>query len=83
MANMLSGMGGGGMPDIASMMNNPQMMAMAQQLAANGGLASFMQNPAVANMMNRMQSGSMPSMEEIMSDPSLRELANQFGPGGR
>jgi small glutamine-rich tetratricopeptide repeat-containing protein alpha len=55
MADMLRGMGGlggggGGMPDIASLMNNPQMMAMAQQMAANGGLASLMQNPAVANM---------------------------------
>lgn len=56
MADLLSGMGGfgggggGGMPDMASIMNNPQLMAMAQQLAANGGLANIMQNPAVANM---------------------------------
>ncbi|PPQ62768.1 hypothetical protein CVT24_000462 [Panaeolus cyanescens] len=88
MADMLQGMGlgggaGGGMPDLASMMNNPQLMAMAQQLAANGGLASLMQNPAVANMMNRVQSGNMPSMEEIMSDPAMRQLASQFGAGGR
>ena len=56
MADMLRNMGGapggggGGMPDLASIMNNPQLMAMAQQMAANGGLASLMQNPAVANM---------------------------------
>lgn len=54
MADMLRGMGmggaGGGMPDLASLMNNPQLMAAAQQMAANGGLASLMQNPAVANM---------------------------------
>ena len=56
MADMLrnmgggSGGGGGGMPDLASLMNNPQLMAMAQQMAANGGLANLMQNPAVANM---------------------------------
>jgi len=31
-------------------MNNPQLMAMAQQMNANGGLANLMQNPAVANM---------------------------------
>lgn len=57
MADMLRGMGGagGGMPDIASMMNNPQLMAMAQQMAANGGLASLMQNPAVANMVGGIQ----------------------------
>lgn len=51
---MLRGMGGGGggggMPDLASIMNNPQMMAMAQQMMANGGLANLMQNPAVASM---------------------------------
>lgn len=54
MADMLRGMGGGagGMPDIASMMNNPQLMAMAQQMMANGGLANLMQNPAVANMVS-------------------------------
>ncbi|KIK70434.1 hypothetical protein GYMLUDRAFT_147953 [Collybiopsis luxurians FD-317 M1] len=79
MADMLRGMGGGGgggggMPDLASMMNNPQLMAMAQQMMANGGLANLMQNPAVANMMNRVQSGDMPSMEEIMSNPALRNL---------
>jgi small glutamine-rich tetratricopeptide repeat-containing protein alpha len=58
MADMLRNMGmgggaggtGGGMPDLASLMNNPQLMAMAQQMAANGGLANLMQNPAVANM---------------------------------
>ncbi|KDR84867.1 hypothetical protein GALMADRAFT_149409 [Galerina marginata CBS 339.88] len=85
MADMLRNMGGGagsgGMPDIASMMNNPQLMAMAQQMAANGGLANLMQNPAVANMMGRVQSGNMPSMEEIMADPNLRQLADQFGAG--
>ncbi|KAF9458341.1 hypothetical protein BDZ94DRAFT_110746 [Collybia nuda] len=88
MADMFRGMGGlggggGGMPDLASIMNNPQMMAMAQQMAANGGLASLLQNPSVADMMSRVQQGDMPSMDEIMADPSLRDLANQFGAGGR
>ena len=58
MADMMRNMGmgggaggaGGGMPDLASLMNNPQLMAMAQQMTANGGLANLMQNPAVANM---------------------------------
>ncbi|KAK0456197.1 putative stress-induced protein STI1 [Armillaria borealis] len=87
MADMLrntgggGGGGGGGMPDFASMMNNPQMMAMAQQMAANGGLANLMQNPALADMMGRVQSGNMPSMEELMANPSLRQLAEQFGMG--
>ncbi|KAF9015046.1 hypothetical protein BDQ17DRAFT_1320035 [Cyathus striatus] len=79
MADMLRnmpGMGGagGGMPDIGSIMNNPQMMAMAQQMMSNGGISNLMQNPAVSNMMRRAQSGDMPSMEELMSDPTLRQL---------
>lgn len=80
MADMLRGMGGGagggggGMPDLASIMNNPQMMNMAQQMAANGGLENLMRNPAVANMMNRVQSGNMPSMAELMSDPTMQQL---------
>ena len=41
---------GGGMPDLASLMNNPRVMEMAQQLASNGGLANLMQRPAVADM---------------------------------
>ena len=52
MADMLRNMGGGGggMPDLASMLNNPGMMQMAQQMMANGGLERMMQNPALANM---------------------------------
>jgi len=81
MRNMGMGSGGapGGMPDIASMMNNPQLMAMAQQMAANGGLANLMQSPGIADMMNRVQSGNMPSMDEILENPAMRDLANQFG----
>lgn len=34
LAEMMQGMGGagGGMPDMASMLNNPQLMAMAQNM---------------------------------------------------
>ncbi|KAH8835965.1 putative cytoplasm protein [Flagelloscypha sp. PMI_526] len=74
-------MGGGGMPDMASLLNNPQMMAMAQQMQQNGGLASLMQNPAVAQMMAGMQNGQMPDMAELMSNPAIRDLASKFGGG--
>jgi len=87
MADMMRGMGGengpGGAGGLASLLNNPAMMQMAQQMMGNGGLERMMQNPALANMMNRVQSGGgMPSMAELMSDPSLRDLASQFGAGG-
>ncbi|KAH9004211.1 putative stress-induced protein STI1 [Lactarius hatsudake] len=75
----MGGAGAGGMPDIASMMSNPAMMEMAQQMMANGGLERLMSNPAVANMMGRMNGGGgMPSMDELMADPELRNLASQF-----
>jgi small glutamine-rich tetratricopeptide repeat-containing protein alpha len=35
------GAGGGGMPDIMSMMQNPQLVAMAQNMMANGGLENL------------------------------------------
>jgi small glutamine-rich tetratricopeptide repeat-containing protein alpha len=54
MADMFRNMGGagagGGMPDLSSLMGNPQFMTMAQQMMANGGLEQLMQNPSVANM---------------------------------
>ncbi|WRT66484.1 uncharacterized protein IL334_003443 [Kwoniella shivajii] len=73
------GGGGGGMPDLASLMNNPQMMAMAQQMMANGGLERLMQNPALRGMAENMQNGGgMPDMSQLANDPSLRDLASQF-----
>jgi small glutamine-rich tetratricopeptide repeat-containing protein alpha len=48
MADMLRGMGnnagGGAMPDIMSMMQNPQLLAMAQNMMANGGLENLWAN---------------------------------------
>jgi small glutamine-rich tetratricopeptide repeat-containing protein alpha len=42
-SNPFAGLGGGGgMPDLASLMNNPMIMQMAQQMMANGGLESLM-----------------------------------------
>ena len=47
--------GAGGMPDLASILSNPGMMQMAQQMMANGSLDRMMQNPAVANMVRPTQ----------------------------
>ncbi|KXN83637.1 Small glutamine-rich tetratricopeptide repeat-containing protein 2 [Leucoagaricus sp. SymC.cos] len=70
----MGGDGGGGMPDIASLMNNPTVMSMIQQMAQSGGLDRLMQDPSVANMMNRVSSGDMPSMEELMANPEFRNM---------
>lgn len=71
--------GGGGMPDLAGMMNNPMMMQMAQQLMANGGLERLMSNPAVANMV-RSSSSSFFRMFHVYSpsDGSCSERTNAF-----
>lgn len=53
LAGMFGGGGGSGrgaMPDLATLMNNPALMSMAQNMMANGGLERLMQNPAIRNM---------------------------------
>jgi small glutamine-rich tetratricopeptide repeat-containing protein alpha len=52
MRNMGMGGGAGGMPDLSSMLNNPQIMQMAQQMMGNGGLERLMANPALQNMVS-------------------------------
>ncbi|GMK55236.1 hypothetical protein CspeluHIS016_0202920 [Cutaneotrichosporon spelunceum] len=79
------GGGGGGMPDLAEMMRNPQMMAMAQQMMANGGMERLMSNPNIRQMAENMQNGGgMPDFNQLASDPAMREMAQQFmgGQGG-
>lgn len=51
------GMGAGGMPnlggmDFASMMSNPAIMQMAQQMMQGGGLEQMMQNPMIQQMVS-------------------------------
>ncbi|KZO89585.1 TPR-like protein [Calocera viscosa TUFC12733] len=62
-AEMLRGMGGGagggagGMPDLAGLMNNPQIMQAAQQMMANGGLEQLMNNPMMRNLASQFMQG--------------------------
>ena len=41
MADMMGGSGGGGMPDLTSLLNNPTLMQMANNMMANGGLENM------------------------------------------
>lgn len=56
LAGMFGGGGpggaGGGMPDLATLMQNPQLMQMAQQFMSNGGMERMMANPALANLVS-------------------------------
>lgn len=45
-----AGAGGGGMPDLSALLNNPQLMSMAQQMMQSGALDQFMNNPNMARM---------------------------------
>jgi hypothetical protein len=38
------------MPDLGSLLNNPALMNMAQQMMQSGALEGLMNNPAVARM---------------------------------
>ncbi|KAI8445388.1 small glutamine-rich tetratricopeptide repeat-containing protein A [Phakopsora pachyrhizi] len=70
--------GAGGMPDLASLMNNPMMAQMAQSLMANGGLERMMQNPMVQQMMSSMGGAGgngMPDISQLMNNPAAREMA--------
>lgn len=42
--------GAGGMPDLGSLLNNPALMNMAQQMMQSGALDQLMNNPNVARM---------------------------------
>lgn len=77
------GMGGaGGMPDLASLMNNPMMQQMAQSMMTNGGLEQLMNNPMMRSVAERMGSGGgipdMGSIQQMMQDPQMQALARQF-----
>ncbi|KAK3836913.1 MAG: hypothetical protein JOS17DRAFT_680579 [Linnemannia elongata] len=72
----LSALGGGagGMPDLASLMANPALMNMAQQMMQSGALNSLMSNPAMQQMAQRMMAGGeRPNIEEMMRDPQIAE----------
>lgn len=49
--------GAGGMPDLGSMLNNPELMRMAQQMMNSGALNNMMKDPNMMNMMQSMMGG--------------------------
>lgn len=72
----LGGLGGGagGVPDFASLMSNPAVMNMAQQMMQSGALDSLLSNPAMQQMAQRMMStGERPNIQEMMRDPQIAE----------
>lgn len=70
-----AGMGGaGGMPDLGSLMNNPMVAQMAQQMMQNGGLQQLMNNPMLRQMAENFgANGQMPDVSSLMNNPQLRQ----------
>ncbi|KAJ2498941.1 Small glutamine-rich tetratricopeptide repeat-containing protein 2 [Coemansia sp. RSA 1972] len=83
-ATAQSSAGSGGGFDLASLMNNPALMNMAQSMMANGGLESLMSNPSVSRMAeNFRNTGQTPSMADMMNNPELMDMArNMSGSAG-
>ncbi|KAI7902452.1 uncharacterized protein BX663DRAFT_75858 [Cokeromyces recurvatus] len=79
----LPNLGAGGMPDLGSLLNNPALMNMAQQMMQSGALDNLMNNPEISRMAQQMMSGGgMPNLQDMMSNPELMRLARDTM-GGR
>ncbi|KAI7870304.1 hypothetical protein BDF14DRAFT_1720976 [Spinellus fusiger] len=77
----------GGMPDLSSMLNNPNLMNMAQQMMQSGALGDMMNNPEIARMAQQMMGGGGAGgggLAEMMRNPEMMNMARQFmgGMGG-
>ncbi|KAL0073687.1 hypothetical protein J3Q64DRAFT_1745260 [Phycomyces blakesleeanus] len=74
-----------GMPDLSSMLNNPALMGMAQQMMQSGALGDMMNNPEIARMAQQMMgNGGAGGLAEMMRNPEMMNMARQFmgGNGG-
>lgn len=69
--------GGGGMPSLSEMMNNPQVMEAAQNLMSNPlAMQGLMNNPMLRLMAQNM--GGEGGLEGLMNNPALQNMARQF-----
>ncbi|RKF54301.1 Small glutamine-rich tetratricopeptide repeat-containing protein 2 [Golovinomyces cichoracearum] len=89
LAGMFGGGSGGGMPDLSSIMNNPMLANMAQNLMSNpDSLKNLMSNPRVADLIGQLGGGrgggGMPDLSSLMEDPKIADMAKKFlGGAGR
>lgn len=66
------GAGGGG-PDMASLLNNPMLMNMAQQMASSGALNDIVNNPRMRELAQQMMSGER-NIGDLMNDPDVMNM---------
>jgi len=75
MPDLASMMGGGGMPDLSGMMQNPMVQNMMNSMMQNPEMMKNMMS-SVGSMMGG-QNGGMPDMSAMMNDPNIRRMAEQ------
>lgn len=69
----------GGLPDFASLLNNPQMGDIIQNLASNPSMISeAMNNPQIRQYVNQFTEGSGRSLQDLFSNPALLQMASSF-----
>lgn len=81
LAGMMGGGGGGagGMPDFSSLMQNPMIRQMAENIMSNPDtLSNLMNNPQLAAAAERFRGGATnggtPDFASLMNDPSIAEM---------
>ena len=74
-SSLFGSMGGGraGTPDLASLMNNPMLMNMAQQMASSGAFNDIINNPRMREMAQQMMSGER-NLGDVLNDPDVQNL---------
>jgi small glutamine-rich tetratricopeptide repeat-containing protein alpha len=65
--------GGAGGADLASLMNNPMLMNMVQQVTSSGALNDLMNNPRMRELAQQMMSGDR-NIGDLMSDPDVMNM---------
>lgn len=77
------GRGGGGMPDLGSLMSNPMFASMAQNVMSNpDALNSIMNNPRIRQMAEQFGGGGGgadgqgggPDLASLMNDPNIADM---------
>lgn len=76
-SSMFGGAGAGGMPNIAEMMSNPQIMQAAQQMMSDpNAMQNLLSNPAVRQMAQNFGLGGEggPDLSSIMNNPMFSQF---------